>query len=285
MQPPLTAGVVPLHHQIADAIRSDIASGALQPGDPVPTVGELCERWNCAPGTAKLALGVLKSEGLTTGGRGRPNTVRKQPARMRLTPAMSQEAKALVLRPESERRVRGAIEMTAGIQIAEVNSTHKYSIIEANPELAGEFGIEPGEKLLRRAYEMTDRDKGQRISWSISYIPVALIESNPELLDENQEPWPGGHLHQLYTVGIEVDRFVRSVIAIAPSNGDRERWGMEPGVPLLYVRSRSVDVNDRVVELSDAAYPADRTEISFEEKLQRWPSDYPRYNAAKEASA
>jgi GntR family transcriptional regulator len=277
MQPEPTAGVVPLHHQVADAIRAQIASGELKPGDPVPSVGELCEQWHCAPGSAKTALAVLKNEGLITGGRGRPATVRKPPTRIRLNIENSQTAKDLVLRPESERRVKGAIELTAGISIEACISTHKYSVIPANDELAEEFGIEPGAKLVRRAYEMRERGTGRRVSWSISYIPESLIESNPALLDENGEPWPGGHQHQLYTVGIEIDRFVRSVIAIEPSTGDRQRWGMDSGVPLLYVRSRSVDIDDRVVELSDAAYPADRTEITFVEQLRRWPKGYVRY--------
>lgn len=68
------------------------------------------------------------------------------------------------------------------------------------------------------------------------HIPKFLIESNPRLLDENEEPWKGGHLHQLYTVGIEVDHFVRTLIAVEPSTGDRQKWGMESGVPLIYVR-------------------------------------------------
>jgi GntR family transcriptional regulator len=285
MQPEPTAGVVPLHHQIADAIRLEITSGTLRPGAPVPSIGELCERWNCAPGSAKTALSVLKNEGLITGGRGRPATVRKPPTRIRLDISTSQQAKALVLRPEAERRIKGAIEMTAGIPISAVHSSHKYSLIEANDELATEFGIEHKAELLRRAYEMTERDTGRRLSWSISYIPKSLIEGNDDLLDESKEPWPGGHLHQLYTVGIEVDRFVRSVIAVSPSTGDRQRWGMESGVPLIYVRSRSIDIEGRVVELSDAAYPADRTEILFEERLDRWPADYPRYTAVKESNA
>lgn len=280
MQPEPTAGVVPLHHQIADAIRAQIASGELKPGDPVPAVGELCERWNCAPGSAKTALAVLKNEGLITGGRGRPATVRQPPTRIRLNIDNAQAGKDNVLRPESERRTNGSIEVTPGIPIKDVVSTHKYSLIPANEELAPEFSIEPGTELVRRAYEMVRRDNGRRVAWSISYIPKLLIESNPALLDENNEPWPGGHLHQLYTVGIEVDRFVRSLIAVEPSTGDRQKWGMESGVPLLYVRSRSVDINDRVVELSDAAYPADRTEISFVEHLKRWPESYQRYERA-----
>ena len=284
MQPEPTAGVVPIHHQIADAIRAQIASGDLKPGDAVPTVAELCERWHCAPGSAKTALEVLKNEGLISGGRGRAATVRKPPTRIRLHIGNSQAAKSLVLRPENERRVNGAIEMTAGLTLNDVGATYKYSVIQANDELAKEFGIDVGTELVRRAYEMTERTTGHRCSWSISYIPKALIESNPALLDEKNEPWPGGHMHQLYTVGIEVDRFVRSVIALAPSTGDRQKWGMEPGVPLLWIRSRTVDINGRVVELSDAAYPADRTEITFEECLDRWPDDHPTYSENGEAT-
>lgn len=278
MQPEPTAGTVPLHHQIADSIRTQITSGELEPGAAIPSVGELCERWNCAPGSAKTALAVLKNEGLISGGRGKPAVVRKPPTRIRLNIDHTQKAKDMVLRPESERRVSGAIETTAGIAIKDVISSHRYSLIAANEELAAEFAIDPGAELLRRSYEMTERDTKHRIAWSISYIPKLLIASNPDLLDENNEPWPGGHQHQLYTVGIEIDRFVRSVIAIEPSTGDRQKWGMDSGVPLLYVRSRSVDVEDRVVELSDAAYPADRTEITFTENLKRWPKSHPRYS-------
>jgi GntR family transcriptional regulator len=285
MQPEPTAGVVPLHYQIADAIRLEITSGILKAGDTVPSVGELCEQWNCAPGSAKTALAVLKNEGLISGGRGRPARVRKPASRIRLDMSMSQRGKALVLRPTAERRVEGAIEMTAGIPISDVISTHRYTVIDANEELAAEFTVDVGTELLRRAYEMTERHNGQRISWSISYIPKALIETNPELLDETREPWPGGHLHQLYTVGIEVDRFLRSVVAISPSVGERQKWGMETGVPLLYVRSRSIDITGRVVELSDAAYPADRTEIRFEEQLDRWPANYPQYSPEEEQPA
>ena len=283
--PEPTAGVVPLHHQIADAIRAQIASGELQPGQTVPSVGELCEQWHCAPGSAKTAIAVLKNEGLISGGRGRAALVRKPPTRIRLSIDGTQAAKALVLRPEAERRVNGAIEMTAGLSLDDVDSTHKYSIIPANEELAGEFDIPIGSELLRRAYEMVERASKRRVSWSISYIPKSLIEPNPALLDERNEPWPGGHMHQLYTVGIEIDRMVRSIIAIEPSTGDRQKWGMDSGVPMLYIRSRSVDVDGRVVELSDAAYPADRTEISFTEHLTRWPENHRPYSDSSERAA
>ena len=192
--------------------------------------------------------------------------------------AMAQEQKNLVLASRPLRAIRGTIEMTADRSIDTTVSTHHYEIVGAPSDLAEEFGVKPGTELQRRQYEMTDQDTGLRLTWSISYIPLALIRANPDLLDERNEPWPGGHQHQLYTVGIEIDQMVRSVTALVPSPGDRQRWGMEEGVPLLAVRTRSVDVAGRIVELSDAVYPADRTELLFTEQLQRWPADYPPYD-------
>jgi GntR family transcriptional regulator len=287
MQPQHTPGVVPVHHQIADAIRAQIADGTLKPGDSIPTVNDLTKRWNCAPGSARSALAVLRGEGLITSGRGRAATVRQPRKRtpIKLSAAWSQEQKDSALLPLPERGQTGAIELTAGVSINDTISTHHYSTIKASDELASEFGIEPGADVVQRAYEMIDPATSYRIAWSLSYIPHALIESNPDLLDETKEPWAGGHHHQLYTVGIEIGSFERSVIAVEPTPADRQRWDMDEGVPLLRVRSRSIDVDGRVVELSDAEYPADRTEITFTEKLRRWPRNHPKYDRRADGGA
>ena len=42
------------------------------------------------------------------------------------------------------------------------------------------------------------------------------------------------------------------------------------GVPLLWVRRISLDTTARVVEISDAQYPADRTKLTFHTPLTRW---------------
>ena len=117
---------------------------------------------------------------------------------------------------------------------------------------------------------MRDRRNGRRLSWSVSYIPVPLIESNPDLLDSGNEPWPGGTQHQLYTVGIEVVRIVDQVSARMPTTADAHEWQLDDGVPLLRVRRISYDASGTIVELSDADFPADRTELSFTTELNRW---------------
>ena len=273
MQAEPTPGTVAVHHQIADSIRERIASGDLQPGDAIPTVEELRTQWQCSPGTARSAVAVLRGEGLITQGRGRAARVRRPPSRIKLPQAFGQRQKDAVLLPEGERSASGAIELTSDVPIEKTIATYHYSTVAADAQTAAEFAVPAGTPLLRREYEMLDPETQNRMSSSVSYIPRFLIESNPELLDERNEPWPGGHQHQLYTVGIELDRIDRSVIAIQPNPAVRHKWGMQPGVPLLIVRSTSIDTDDRVVEISEATYPADRSELEFVEKLDRWPSD------------
>ncbi|MYW97197.1 GntR family transcriptional regulator [Amycolatopsis rubida] len=283
MQAEHAVGAVPIHQRIADEIRDRIISGALPVGARLPSVRELQEQWSCTSITVRSALDVLRQEGRITGGRGKPATVRPPMQRhpIHLSNNWTNEQKALVLKPRQEREKRGAIEMVAGIPIDNIISTHKYATVDASDELAAEFSVAVGEKLQRRVYEMTDPKSGLRIAFSVSYIPLKLIEGNPELLDDKNEPWPGGHQHQLYTVGIELARIDRSIIAVAPTPGEREKWGMDLGTPIIRIRSRSVDTNDRTVELSDASYPADRTEIELSEHLTPWPEDYSRFDLTK----
>jgi DNA-binding GntR family transcriptional regulator len=62
--------------QVADALRSEIASGALGPGDKLPSIRTLAERFGVAPMTAQSAIDMLRSEGLIYASPGRGTFVR-----------------------------------------------------------------------------------------------------------------------------------------------------------------------------------------------------------------
>lgn len=98
------------------------------------------------------------------------------------------------------------------------------------------------------------------------------------LLDETNEPWPGGTQHQLSTVGIEVMCMLDLVTARMPTTVEGQLWGLGDGIPLLFCRRLSLDADNRVVEISDATYPADRTELQFVTPLKAWPK--PRKTAS-----
>ena len=59
-----------LYQEIAESLRRRIASGELGPGDKLPPVRDMAERWDCTPGTVSRAYAQLSQEGLVEGHRG-----------------------------------------------------------------------------------------------------------------------------------------------------------------------------------------------------------------------
>lgn len=59
------------YEQVAAYYRRRIKMGKLQPGDPMPTVREICETWHIANATALKTVKMLKDEGLIITGRRR----------------------------------------------------------------------------------------------------------------------------------------------------------------------------------------------------------------------
>jgi len=268
-----TLGTVPVHDQIADDLRAQIAAGDLKPGEALPSVRKLQDQWHCSDRTVREALGVLLGEGRITAGRGAPAKVRVPPERriaISLTAESAQTQKDLALRPESERASTGAAELSLGVPISETDFNAEYERVSADEDLAKEFGLEVGTELLKRTYSTVSRETGHLVLSSISYVPVSIIEGNRELFDSGNEPWPGGHWHQLHTVNVEIDRLDNSLVAIQPTTRQRQDWGIDPGVALLCLRSRSVDTLGRIVEIADSTYPADRTAVRYTQQLRRW---------------
>lgn len=270
MEPQPTPVRPSIHIQIADDLRIRIARGDIPPGTPLPTLHELSTQWRCSTNSARSAVELLKRQGLITGGRGKAPVVRIPKRRIIRDSGRHQIEKDLVRAPASERSTIGEAEMNSGVSLAKLKFGATYTKVPLDGELADIFDVDSGTPALRRVYESVDPSTGNRHSWSISYIPEAYIEGNPKLLDSTNEPWPGGTQHQLYTVGIEIDRIIDEVTAVMPTTVDLEAWGLDDGVPLLRVRRLSIDTANRVVEVSDADYPADRIEMRFTTPLRKW---------------
>lgn len=60
---PRTPAGLAAYQRVAEAIRDDIRSGRLQPGDRLPGNRGVAERYGVALGTAQKALKVLQDEG------------------------------------------------------------------------------------------------------------------------------------------------------------------------------------------------------------------------------
>ncbi|MFQ5946063.1 MAG: substrate-binding domain-containing protein [Anaerolineae bacterium] len=68
-----------LYQAIAEAIRRQIASGALGQGDRLPAIRAMAGQWECTPGTVARAYRELHREGLVVGHRGQGTRVAPAP--------------------------------------------------------------------------------------------------------------------------------------------------------------------------------------------------------------
>ena len=156
-----------------------IERGELTPGDSLPTLAELSDRWSCSVGSARAAIALLKAQGLISSGRGKAPVVSVPPRKVIRSSERHQVEKDLAARPEAERAVVGEAETNLNMQISEQEFRSRYDQVEAGQELADLFRIEPADLLLRRRYDSNDRASGLLLSSSVSYMPVALVSSTP----------------------------------------------------------------------------------------------------------
>jgi GntR family transcriptional regulator len=175
-----------------------------------------------------------------------------------------------VLLDEAGRRRTGGTEHDTGLPTSDLRFHAEYDRIDADADLAAAFELPTGAPLLRRIYWTSSRQRGAALSVSHSYLPYALAEANPDLLDADNEPWPGGTQHQLHTVGVELDRIVDEVRARPPSRDEADLLDLAPDDPVLAVRKTSIDTTGRVVEVADVVFPGDRTELAYATTLKRW---------------
>lgn len=70
----------PAYLQVADDLRERIRSGAMSPGDPLPSTARLTEQYGCSASVIKMAVSILRTEGLVVGQQGKGVFVRDSTA-------------------------------------------------------------------------------------------------------------------------------------------------------------------------------------------------------------
>lgn len=127
--------------------------------------------------SARSAIILLKAQGLIVAGRGRAPIVRIAPGRVIRSSERHQAEKDLAIRPEADRAAVGEAETNLGMSIEDQRFTSAYDTINADESFAELFGIDEAAPILRCRFEATDMTTGHLLSYSVSYIPRALVES------------------------------------------------------------------------------------------------------------
>ncbi|MGH3660862.1 MAG: UTRA domain-containing protein [Micromonosporaceae bacterium] len=135
-----------------------------------------------------------------------------------------------------------------------------YKVVPASARCAELLGVPQGTEVLERHFVF--RSKGEATQLSVSCYPYDLVKGT-RVADPINEPWPGGNIAQLRTLGVSVTRVTEQVTnrPPEPEEADLLRLGAEDSV---FAIVRRMFADGRPVEFADIVLPAEGLEIDYD---------------------
>ena len=261
----------PQYQKIAIHLGEMIKCGEYQAGDRLPSESEVMAQFAVSRGTARQALAVLQAQGLAQAAVGRGVFVREQrPSRRIASDRYQHEVGQITTGGVSPHEPATSFAKDHRIGSDEYRLDKHFQEIQSNDELAKLFGLNAGEPVLERRFVFYAKDTPQQMSRS--YVLLRLVGGTP-VADPANEPWPGGNIAQLATLGIIVSRVEESVAARMPLQDEATMLHIPTGVPVLTIARRMLAGPDRdeVVEVANIVIPADRIVLDYTINLDVWP--------------
>jgi len=261
----------PAYQQIADELRRRIQTGALEPGSKLPTEVELMSEFGVSRVVGRLAVGVLRTEGLIYSRQGKGTFVREHRPVRRIAGDRYRHDLAQIKRHGVPDLPKGtSFTRDHGITWDQYRLDKEFQVIPAPPDVAESLDLDPdlGTPVLQRRFVFYAKDRPQQMSWS--YYPFDLVRDTP-IADPANEPWPGGNLAQLATLGIFVTEVQESVQSRMPAPGEPRTLAIADGVPVLTLARRMLagPHGDRQpVEAANIVIPADNTALDYTINLE-----------------
>jgi GntR family transcriptional regulator len=229
----------PLHRQIADTLRREIESGALRPGDPLPSENDLMRRFSVSRGTVRQARATLRADGAISGSQGRRFTVRPQPLTQPLGELVSFTAWARSLGKTPSGRT---VSFAAGIADAD-----EAAALDSPPNA-------PVWRLVRVRFA-----DGVPLMVERTTFPDAIGR-----LLRGVDLDRGSVYVELGRRGVAVDAARHLLDAMPASAEDAALLGVAAGDALLRVHRVAVGPDGMPVERSEDRYRGDRTNFAIE---------------------
>ena len=231
----------PLHQRIADALRQQIVTGTLRPGDPLPSEHELMLQFGVSRGTIRQARSALRHDGSITGTQGRKLVVRGTPLTQPLGELVSFTS-----------WVRSLGKEPGGLVVS-------FERDRACQAAAAALSLEVGEPV-----------------WCLER--VRSVDHEPLLIERTVFPEGIGALldsvdlgahsvyEQLALCGVTVASARHLLDAVNAAPHDAHLLGIPIGSALLRVQRHAFDVDGRPVEWSDDRYRGDRLNFAVENR-------------------
>jgi GntR family transcriptional regulator len=239
----------PLYREVAESLRNEIATGALAPGDQLPSEPELEQRFGVSRNTVRLALAALANEGLVEPRQGRGTYVREW-----VTFTVPAPVPGV---PEGAKRDEFVSSAEAGRRVPDQRNL-RVEVRTASPEVAARLEIEEGSGVVVRAMELLLDGR----PWSVqeSYYPMEIAQGTPLLQAENIAQ---GTVRELADHGYVQVGYRDEVVTRMPSQREATTLGAGPGVPVLEL-FRTAYSTERPIRLTITVYTGDSTRLAYE---------------------
>jgi len=247
-----------LHHQIADKLRSDIASGILPPGAALPTDAELAKEWNTTREIAAQGLKLLIDEGLI-------GSDQAQPVR---------PPQRIVYRPQAEFRKRPlSPEMDSFItqlheEGREVSQTIKVKIVQPSIDVRERLQLTEGTPVVVRM--RTRFVDGVAYNTNDSYFPFDLVKDTEIATPTSMTRGTNAILREL---GYEQVRALDEIHIRMPTADESQRLQLVPSTPVGVHICTGYTQEGRPVRTVVNCLAGDRHIIAYERSKPRVGTD------------
>lgn len=238
------------YRAIADELREMIDSGALGPGDKLPSENELMSQFGVEQPTARRALDVLKNEGLIAARRGAGTFVREFRLYRRRSPRRLAESgwgtgHSIWHSDDSTRQTRvDQIEVETDV---------------APDHVARVLGLSDGEQVVirRRRYLVDDVP----IQLATSFYPEQLARGT-----QIAEPdtGPGGVYARLAELGQKPVHFREELRSRMPRDRESRLLELAQGTPVILVARVAFTAEERAVEVNEMTLDSSAYILEYE---------------------
>jgi GntR family transcriptional regulator len=252
----------PKYRHLADELRRRISTGEIPAGSALPSEPSMARDFGIAVGTVRQALALLRAEGLVYSEKGRASFVRPKLPVRRLGADRYRRELERALNPDAPKGTSFTADQ--GITWSDYRLDKVFAEVPASPRLAELLQVDEGTMLLERRFTFWASGIPQQMS--TSYYPLSLVAGTP-VADPANEPWPGGNIAQLATLGIWVSWIDEIPRVRMPMPDEAETLRIPPGTPVVAmtrVMYAGQGPDRRPVEAAvDIVMPGDRVELAY----------------------
>ncbi|WP_114854138.1 GntR family transcriptional regulator [Brachybacterium sp. YJGR34] len=217
------------YREIVTFLRREISSGALVPGQSLPTEADLCTRFQTSRGPVRQALGILRDEGLISSGRGR----------------------------------RSVVLETVPVQPFDVALSFTQWCREMGAEPGQRTESLTREWATRAQADSLEIEEGDPI---VDVLRLRFADGTPIMLERlcypfevgrhilSFDPDSGSIYERLVACGVDIHHATRILDAVAADAVDADLLGIEEGSPLMRLRRRAFTIEGHPIEWSDDRY-------------------------------